>query len=108
MLSLFGNETDVPDCTMLTRGTARSHAELAVDISHSNLALQALPPGLGVDSPVGLALLNNEVTRQAAMMSYVHVFEAMMVMTVLAMPLLLLIRKPARADNTAAMADAPH
>jgi DHA2 family multidrug resistance protein len=94
--------------TMLTRGTARSHAELAIDISHSNLALQALPPGLGVDSPMGLALLNNEVTRQAAMMSYVHVFEAMMVMTVLAMPLLLLVRKPATADSTAAMADAPH
>jgi len=44
----------------------------------------------------GLAALNVEVTRQAAMLSYLQDFSMMMYLTILAMPLLLLIKRPQR------------
>jgi DHA2 family multidrug resistance protein len=82
--------------TLLTEGAARAHAELAVDIHGGNQTLQALPPALNPASAAGLNLLNQEVTRQAAMMAYLDDFRIMMLITLLAMPLLVLIRKPAR------------
>jgi DHA2 family multidrug resistance protein len=54
----------------------------------------------------GLAALNAEVTRQAALIAYVNDFWMMMVLTVLAIPLLSLIRKPRAA--AAASGDVPH
>jgi DHA2 family multidrug resistance protein len=81
---------------LLTEGTARAHAELAGDISYANPVLRSLPLAVNPTSLAGLAALNNEVTRQAAMMSYVHVFRVMMMITLFTMPLLLLIRRPAR------------
>jgi DHA2 family multidrug resistance protein len=82
---------------MLTQGTARAHAELATDIAHGNLALSTLPAMLNPDTTGGLALINAEVTRQAAMMGYLGDFHFMLALTLLSMPLLLLIRKPAPA-----------
>jgi DHA2 family multidrug resistance protein len=79
--------------TMLTQGAARAHAELSGDISRGSLALGALPAALNPDSPGGLALINGEVTRQAAMMSYIGDFWFMLGLTLLSVPLLLLIRK---------------
>ncbi|HJV60331.1 MAG TPA: DHA2 family efflux MFS transporter permease subunit [Albitalea sp.] len=93
---------------LLTEGTARAHAELAGDISRSNLVLQSLPPALNADTPAGLALLNAEVTRQAAMIGYVQDFRIMMMLTLLAMPLLLLIRRPQAAAGGTVSAEAPH
>lgn len=82
---------------LLTEGTARAHAELATDIRPGNPVLQSLPPALSPDNPAGLALLNGEVTRQAAMMAYIDDFRIMMTITLVVMPLLLLIRRPAQA-----------
>ena len=56
--------------------------------------LQTLPPGLNPGTPGGLAVLNMEVNRQAAMLAYVSDFRVMMWVTLLTMPLLLLIRPP--------------
>jgi DHA2 family multidrug resistance protein len=53
-----------------------------------------------------LALLNAEVTRQAALIAYVNDFWIMTVITLLAIPLLMLIRRP--GSRTAAPADVPH
>ncbi|MDE2395255.1 MAG: DHA2 family efflux MFS transporter permease subunit [Burkholderiales bacterium] len=89
---------------MLIEGTARAHSELAVDINNSNPVLAALPHAFGAGTPLGLALLNGEVSRQAAMMSYVGVFRSMMWLTLVVMPLLLVIRSPRRAS--AASSDA--
>ncbi|MBU1360752.1 MAG: DHA2 family efflux MFS transporter permease subunit [Gammaproteobacteria bacterium] len=95
--------------TLLTQGTARAHAELAVDISRANPVLQMLPPALDSSTPAGLALLNVEVTRQAAMMAYVADFRVMLVLTLAAMPLLLLIKKSSRGAPVASeVADAAH
>jgi DHA2 family multidrug resistance protein len=86
---------------MLTEKTARAHAELSLDISYANQVLQSLPQALSPSSAAGLATLNAEVTRQAAMMAYVSDFRVMLVLTLLTMPLLLLIRRPAPAAMAA-------
>jgi DHA2 family multidrug resistance protein len=93
---------------MLTRGTARAHAELATFVSPANNALQSVPQMWDPHSPVGLATLNAEVTRQAAMIAYLQDFSMMMYLTIFAMPLLLLIRRPQRAAASPASAEAMH
>ena len=82
---------------MLSEGTARAHAQLSEAITPYSAAVQNLPPLLSAQSPTGLALLNLEVTRQAAMIGYLGDFHMMMWLTLLAMPMLLLLRKPAAA-----------
>jgi DHA2 family multidrug resistance protein len=93
---------------LLTQGMARAHAELAVDISTANPVLQSLPQALSPATPAGLAALNAEVTRQAAMMAYVSDFRVMMALTLLTIPLLLLIRRPARGAAAGAAPDLAH
>ena len=87
---------------MLTETMARAHAELSTDINYANQTLQSLPPILNPLSPGGLEVLNGEVNRQAAMMAYVSDFRVMMWVTLLTMPLLLLVRAPARQTKDAA------
>ncbi|MDD5335165.1 MAG: DHA2 family efflux MFS transporter permease subunit [Rhodoferax sp.] len=82
---------------MLSQGTARAHAQLSEAITPYSAALQNLPPLLSAQSPTGLALLNMEVNRQAAMIGYLGDFHVMLWLTLLAMPTLLLLRKPAAA-----------
>jgi len=79
--------------SMFTSGSARAHAELASDISASNLVVQTLPSMLNPATGTGLSLIDVEVNRQAAMMAYLGDFRFMLALTVLALPLLLLIRK---------------
>jgi DHA2 family multidrug resistance protein len=94
----------------LTEHMAQAHADLAADVTHANVALASLPPALDPTTPTGLAMLNAEIDRQAAMMAYVADFRAMMLLAALTMPLLLLIRKvkrkPMPAEATTAAADA--
>jgi DHA2 family multidrug resistance protein len=92
---------------LLTRGAAQAHEQLAGLVTQGNLGLQSLPPGLDVGSQTGLAVLNAEVTRQAALVAYVNDFWIMMAITVLVIPLLMLIRKP-RAAAPSASAEVPH
>jgi DHA2 family multidrug resistance protein len=91
---------------LLTRGTAQAHEQLAGFISQGNVALQSLPPGMGPDTATGLAMLNAEVTRQAALVAYANDFWIMMAVTLLAIPLLALIRRPRAAAQ--ASGDVPH
>lgn len=95
---------------MLTETMARAHAELAVDINYANQVIQNLPPQLSPSSAGGLAMLDLEVSRQAAMMAYVSDFRAMMWLTLLTMPLLLLIKPGAKspAPGLAAKSEAIH
>jgi DHA2 family multidrug resistance protein len=78
--------------SMFTSGSARAHAELSTDITSANLTLATLPPALDPGTSAGLALLNAEVDRQAAMMAYLTDFRFMLVLTVISLPMLLLIR----------------
>jgi DHA2 family multidrug resistance protein len=91
--------------TLLTRGSAQAHEQLAGLVSPGNLGLSSLPPGLGPDTPAGLALLNAEVTRQATLIAYANDFWIMMAITLATIPLLLLIRK---SRAVTASADAAH
>jgi MFS transporter, DHA2 family, multidrug resistance protein len=91
---------------LLTRGSAQAHAQLAATVAPGNAALVTLPPALSPDTLNGLALLNAEVSRQAALIAYVNDFWIMMVVTLLAIPLLLLIRRSGRAAASAT--EIPH
>lgn len=78
---------------LFSQSTARAHAQLSEAITPYSVAVQNLPPLLSAQSPTGLALLNLELNRQAAMIGYLSDFHVMMWLTLLAMPLLLLLRK---------------
>ena len=63
-----------------------------------------------LNTPSGLAALNAEVTRQAAMVAYVDDFKLIMLIALGSMPLLLLLREtprqpPPRTAATSAAAD---
>jgi DHA2 family multidrug resistance protein len=92
---------------LLTRGTAQAHEQIASLVNNGNLALQSLPPGMGVDSMAGLAALNAEVTRQAALVGYLNDFWMMMALTLVTIPLLVLIRR-SRAAARAVDAEPAH
>ena len=54
----------------------------------------------------GIAALNREITRQAQMIAYLDDFHLMMIVVVIALPFLLLLRRPKRvADHPAAVLD---
>ncbi|MDE2606595.1 MAG: DHA2 family efflux MFS transporter permease subunit [Burkholderiales bacterium] len=93
--------------TLLSRNAGQSHADLAALVNRANQGLATLPGMLSPDSATGLALLNAEVTRQAALLAYVHDFRIMMVVTALAIPFLALIRPPRRRVAQAS-GDVPH
>ncbi|HMN82515.1 MAG TPA: MDR family MFS transporter [Burkholderiaceae bacterium] len=86
--------------TMLVRNTQVVHASLAEHVTADRLDLQGLPGAWGYDLqlPSGLEALNNEVTRQAAMIAYLDDFMLMFWLTLAVIPLLLLI-KPFRRDG---------
>ncbi len=93
--------------TLVARGTQINHAELASRITPYSPAV--LPPMLSPDSATGLAMLNAEVTRQAAAIAYLNDFWLMMWLTLAALPLLLLFRVPRRGSVAApAMAAVDH
>jgi DHA2 family multidrug resistance protein len=91
---------------LLTRGTVRAHEQIAATVGPDNPALASLPSMLSPDSTTGLAILNAEVTRQAALVAYVNDFRIMMAVTLLAIPLLVFIRRPKRVAS--GTAEVPH
>jgi len=83
----------------LATTTVVAHARLAGAIAIGDPVIRAaLPPMLDPATPTGLAALNAEVTRQAAMLGYDTIF-AWMTLGILALvPLALLMRSPSRAQ----------
>jgi MFS transporter, DHA2 family, multidrug resistance protein len=92
---------------LLTRGAAQAHAALATFVAPGNPGFAGLPPGLGPDTPAGLAVLSAELTRQSALIAYVDDFWIMAAVTALTIPLLILMRPPRRRSAGAA-GDVPH
>ena len=78
--------------TLLTRNTQIMHATLADHVNRYNPLLRAQLPA-GAPSLRTLAGLNATVTEQAAMIAYNDDFKLMMLLALLAMPLVLLLRK---------------
>jgi DHA2 family multidrug resistance protein len=78
--------------TLLTRNTQIMHATLAEHVSRYSPLLRARLPG-GLPSVRALTGLNATVTEQAAMIAYNDDFQLMMVLSLAAIPLVLLLRK---------------
>lgn len=78
--------------TLLARNTQINHAEIASRLTPYGDNAPALAQTLHASGGNGLALLNAEVTRQAGAIAYLNDFWLMMVLTLAAIPLLLLLR----------------
>ncbi len=86
---------------MLSRNVQINHAELGAALGPFNPTLRALMPGSG-GSPAMLSQLDGLVNQQALMISYIDDFKLMMIVTMLAVPLALLLRRPKKATGAVA------
>jgi DHA2 family multidrug resistance protein len=87
--------------TVLGRQAQINHAEFASVLNPYRLSTlpSALPRFWDIGGSTGALALNSEVTRQALMIGYLDDFRLMMYMTLLAVPLLLLMRPPKRVPG---------
>jgi DHA2 family multidrug resistance protein len=84
---------------LLQTNTQVNHATIMSQISSFNRNLQTGSPShfWNPHSPAGAGALNQVVTRQASIIGYSDDFKLMLVLTIFALPLVLLIRMPAVA-----------
>ncbi|TAJ89625.1 DHA2 family efflux MFS transporter permease subunit [Reyranella sp.] len=80
---------------LLTRNTQLVHAELVGHVTPFNDALGQIGPShfWNMATTVGKAALNAEVTRQASVVAYANDFKLMMLVALVALPLVLLLKK---------------
>jgi DHA2 family multidrug resistance protein len=75
---------------------AEDHSSLVGHVQMSDPVFAAQTPAmLNPDDPLGIQLLNGEVTRQASMIAYDTVFGALIFLVLLMVPMLVLLRSPA-------------
>lgn len=91
---------------LLVSNTQVVHASLAAQVSPYNLAARDPQLLAQLSSHSGLAGFNAALTGQASMIAYIDDFQLMLVLTLLAMPLLLLVR--VNKAGAAKPEDAPH
>jgi DHA2 family multidrug resistance protein len=79
----------------LTTNVQVVHSRLVEHLRPDNPLAQAplLAPRFSLTNPSGIAALNAEVTRQAEMIAYINDFAMMMTLVLLAVPVLLLVRR---------------
>ncbi|HKV98091.1 MAG TPA: DHA2 family efflux MFS transporter permease subunit [Gammaproteobacteria bacterium] len=97
--------------TLLARYIQVNHAVIGGHITPYSQALQALPAQMNLGSAHSLAALNDIINQQAAMISFNNDFLLMSVLSVIALPLVFLMKRPiyskppggpgAAADSTA-------
>ncbi len=92
--------------TALARWTQSSRATLVPYINPFSLPLRAAVDTGALDptTPQGLALIEAEVARQAAMLAYLQDFRLMMWVTIAALPLILLLRPTKTEASSSALA----
>ncbi|MEO9337361.1 DHA2 family efflux MFS transporter permease subunit [Mesorhizobium sp. SB112] len=88
---------------MLTRNVQINHAELSQSINPFNPNLWSASPLAAGGDVTALSQMDNLVNQQALMISYIDDFKLMMIVTLCAIPLVFLLRKP----KAAALAGAP-
>ena len=88
--------------TQLTQNTQIVHSRLVEWLRPDNPLALMLPAPFSLTNPHGIAALNHEVTRQAAMIGYIDDFALMLVVILASLPLLLLVRVPSRRAAAAA------
>ena len=91
--------------TNLAQNTQANHAAFADYINPFSLPLrQAVEAGVyDLATPQGLMVINAEVTRQAATLAYLQDFRLMMWVTLCAVPMILLLRNPAKKISPVAV-----
>lgn len=92
---------------MLAHNIQTSHGDLAAAISPFNPNFSAASPLAAAGNPAALLQLDQLVNAQATMVAYVDDFLLMMFITLAAIPLALILQRPAQATAThkAAVAD---
>ncbi len=91
---------------LLTRNVQINHAELSSGLTPFNPNLIRMMPSAAGGDPLALYQLDGLVNIQALMISYINDFKLMMIVTLCALPLALILRKP--APKAAASAPAAH
>ena len=88
-----------------TENTQIVHARLVEGLRPDNPLAQApyLAAPFSLSTPGGMAALNAEVTRQAAMVAYVDDFKLIMLIALASLPLLLLLREGRRRPPSTAV-----
>src|ERR1700730_6389876 len=91
---------------LLAENTQIVHSRLVEHLRPDNPLAQApyLMPPLSLTNPSGIAALNAEATRQAAMVAYIDDFKLMMIIIVVTLPLLLMFRGSRAIPGTATVA----
>ncbi|MCA0278069.1 MAG: DHA2 family efflux MFS transporter permease subunit [Proteobacteria bacterium] len=79
---------------VLSRNIQINHAELSANITPFNPNLTALSPAAAAGDPTALTQIDGLVNIQSLMISYVDDFKLMMIVTLCAIPLAFLLRKP--------------
>ena len=80
---------------LLTRNIQVNHANLVRHVRPDNPNFRLFaPPGWSLATQKGMAFIDAQVTRQAAMLSYVECFRAMLLLAIFAMPIVMLMRPP--------------
>jgi DHA2 family multidrug resistance protein len=83
---------------VLTRNMQVNHAELGAAMTPFNQNLATAMPSAVAGDPTALMKLDGLVNLQALMVSYVNDFKLMMIVTLCALPLVFLLKKPAPAQ----------
>jgi DHA2 family multidrug resistance protein len=88
----------------LQQNTQIVHSRLVEGLRPDNPLARApfMMAPYSLKAPAGIAALNAEVTRQAAMVAYIDDFKLMMILALASMALLLLVRRPRPAPAAAA------
>jgi DHA2 family multidrug resistance protein len=79
---------------MLTRNIQINHTELSVNINPFNPNLWVASPTAATGDPTALSQVDGMVNIQSQMISYVNDFKLLMIMTLCAIPFVLLLKKP--------------
>ncbi len=89
---------------LFVRNTQIMHATLAEHITpYDTHSIAMLANKVDTATGQGVALLNTMLTNQAALIAYIDDFHWMMVMTLLALPLLFLLKRPKRSESDSDM-----
>jgi DHA2 family multidrug resistance protein len=89
---------------VLVRNIQINHASIAEHVSPYNpaLSMPSVQHAWNLHTMSGLASLNYEITQQAKMIAYIDVFQLLMIMTVILIPLLLLLTDTRGSANSGA------
>lgn len=96
--------------TFLGSNVQRSHADLAAHVTNSTGSLidPSTADRFGIMGDTAMAMMNAEITRQAAMIAYIDDFWLMMWVTLASIPLVLLLRPATSGGSKATAADLGH